>query len=29
MYRGRIMGACATRGVDRARVGAWMAGHAA
>ncbi len=29
MYRGRIMGECATRGVDRARVGAWMAGHAA
>jgi ABC-type uncharacterized transport system ATPase subunit len=29
MYRGRIMGECATRGVQRARIGAWMAGHEA
>jgi simple sugar transport system ATP-binding protein len=27
LYRGRIMGSCATAGADRARIGAWMAGH--
>lgn len=27
LYRGRIMGGCATAGADRARIGAWMAGH--
>jgi len=29
MYRGRVMGECAVRDADRARIGAWMAGHAA
>jgi simple sugar transport system ATP-binding protein len=28
LYRGRIMGECRTAGADRARIGAWMAGHA-
>jgi len=28
MYRGRIMGECAARPESRARIGAWMAGHA-
>ena len=27
LYRGRVMGACPTAGADRARIGAWMAGH--
>ncbi|MFO6420848.1 ABC transporter ATP-binding protein [Hylemonella sp. W303a] len=27
LYRGRIMGSCATAGADRSRIGAWMAGH--
>ncbi|QBK06295.1 ABC transporter ATP-binding protein [Hylemonella gracilis] len=27
LYRGRVMGSCATAGADRARIGAWMAGH--
>jgi len=29
MYRGRIMGECDARPDERARIGAWMAGHAA
>jgi simple sugar transport system ATP-binding protein len=28
MYRGRIMGECAAAPENRARIGAWMAGHA-
>ncbi len=28
MYRGRVMGECAVSSADRARIGAWMAGHA-
>ena len=27
LYRGRVMGSCPTAGADRARIGAWMAGH--
>jgi simple sugar transport system ATP-binding protein len=27
LYRGRVMGTCPTAGADRARIGAWMAGH--
>ncbi|MFT3803585.1 MAG: ABC transporter ATP-binding protein [Burkholderiaceae bacterium] len=27
LYRGRVMGECPTAGADRARIGAWMAGH--
>ena len=27
LYRGRVMGTCPTTGADRARIGAWMAGH--
>ena len=27
LYRGRVMGNCPTTGADRARIGAWMAGH--
>ena len=27
LYRGRVMGSCLTAGADRARIGAWMAGH--
>ena len=29
MYRGRLMGSCAAAPENRARIGAWMAGHAA
>ena len=28
MYRGRVMGECTVSTADRARIGAWMAGHA-
>jgi simple sugar transport system ATP-binding protein len=29
MYRGRVMGECPAHAASRARIGAWMAGHAA
>lgn len=27
LYRGHVMGSCPTAGAERARIGAWMAGH--
>jgi simple sugar transport system ATP-binding protein len=29
LYRGRVMGECPADPAQRARIGAWMAGHAA